>query len=412
MSKHIFFLLISMFAGSAVMAESTNKVVDSGSGIKSRYNGFISQGVAVSENNNFMGDSQSVSFDITEFGINGAWEFNQRWRAASQILYRSIGQVDAPKLNLDYGFFDYRVQSKASYYWGIRLGRVKNPYGFYNETRDVAFTRPSALLSQTLYQDSLRDFTLSSDGINFYSEFFSEIGSFRVDMNVGRSSFTDATRDFAFIGRTKGELKSRGTLIARLLYESDDGRFSAAYSRAHGKTHYDAAVGDMDRVTLPVVGTVDVPIADGEYELDADVFSLRYNQRAWELTGELALVDQKNDDFGLSTGRRSSTSELDYLQGRYHLNSQLTVVARWERVYANTDDKKGDNLILRGRASHGGFHKNNVLGLVWQPSARWMFAIEAQDIEGTYTLTDYAAINDFSAERDWKFYVGILSYRL
>ena len=50
---------------------------------------------------------------------------------------------------------------------------MKNPFGLYNEARDVIWTRPSVLLPQSIYFDSLalREIELASDGGILYGRF-------------------------------------------------------------------------------------------------------------------------------------------------------------------------------------------------------------------------------------------------
>lgn len=56
---------------------------------------------------------------------------------------------------------------------GVRLGRVKNPFALYNETRDVIWTRPGVLLPQSIYFDALalRQPEISSDGGILYGRY-------------------------------------------------------------------------------------------------------------------------------------------------------------------------------------------------------------------------------------------------
>jgi hypothetical protein len=42
-------------------------------------------------------------------------------------------------VRLDYGLVDWTALSREEGRGGIRLGRIKTAYGFYNTTRDVPF---------------------------------------------------------------------------------------------------------------------------------------------------------------------------------------------------------------------------------------------------------------------------------
>src|SRR5258708_13524927 len=78
---------------------------------------------------------------------------------------RAAGATDTGVARLDYALMDYRIVSGADASAGIRIGKVKNPLGFFNETRDVIFTRPSILLP-FIYSDNQnqRDLVFAAPG--------------------------------------------------------------------------------------------------------------------------------------------------------------------------------------------------------------------------------------------------------
>jgi hypothetical protein len=87
-------------------------------------------------------------------------------------------------IRIDYGFVDYTAISTESMDFGIRLGRTKNPLGFYNDTRDVPFTRPSILLPQSIYFDRTRNLGLASDGAQVYGESRNSWGDLNAQFGV------------------------------------------------------------------------------------------------------------------------------------------------------------------------------------------------------------------------------------
>lgn len=96
---------------------------------------------------------------------------------------------------------DYAPVETADRRLGVRVGRVRLRLGLYNDTRDVAFTRPSILLPQSIYFDRTRELQISGDGILFYAEergawgnvmlelgpFFQRIGSENSELAVFNS---------------------------------------------------------------------------------------------------------------------------------------------------------------------------------------------------------------------------------
>ncbi|MCK5356094.1 MAG: hypothetical protein KAJ63_13330, partial [Methyloprofundus sp.] len=106
-----------------------------------QFHGFFSQGLFHTTGNNVFGQSKnSVSAGLTELGLNISYQALNNLSFVAQGLYRRAGEStgDQGELSLDYAFVDITLLDFSSGRIGVRGGRVKNPWGFYNETRDVA----------------------------------------------------------------------------------------------------------------------------------------------------------------------------------------------------------------------------------------------------------------------------------
>ncbi len=106
--------------------------------------------------------------------------------AAQLLSRRAGGDTSDAEPTLDYGVIDYQMVSNQSRTLGLQLGRFKNPFGLYNQTRDVAFTRPSILLPQSIYFDRTRALGLAADGVNVYWEEHTAAGTLRFRSGLGR----------------------------------------------------------------------------------------------------------------------------------------------------------------------------------------------------------------------------------
>ena len=120
--------------------------------------GFASQAYIYTSDNDVFGNSDdNGSFGFTEIGINALLRPLPRLQLSAQGLSRRAGQGTSATPRLDFAVADYRLFSQDTNQFGIRVGRLKNPFGFYNDTRDVPFTRPSILLPQSIYFDRIRN---------------------------------------------------------------------------------------------------------------------------------------------------------------------------------------------------------------------------------------------------------------
>lgn len=100
--------------------------------------GFVSQGYTLTSDYNFFGHSRGDgSLDFTEIGVNFSGHLQPNLLLAAQGLYRSTGGSDQESFRLDFANLDYHLSIGERATAGVRLGRVKNPFGLYNEARDV-----------------------------------------------------------------------------------------------------------------------------------------------------------------------------------------------------------------------------------------------------------------------------------
>ena len=149
--------------------------------------GFASQGVVHTSDNHWFGDSTNTSFDLTELGLNGSFQLNPKVLFSAQVLSRRAGEMYDGEPSLDYALGDFTFVSAPDRRLGVRVGRIKNPLGLYNETRDVPFTRPTIFLPQVVYYDNLRNLILSSDGLMLYGESFQPWGNLSLTFGGGQS---------------------------------------------------------------------------------------------------------------------------------------------------------------------------------------------------------------------------------
>ncbi len=138
--------------------------------------GFASVTAVKTSDNRFFGDSPSTSLDFIEVALNASYQFNPRLLFAGQVLARRAGDMYDGTPSLDYGLADVTLTETATHRLGVRLGRLKNPLGLYNETRDVPFTRPTIFLPQVVYFDKVRNMALSSDGMMLFGDLYTGQG--------------------------------------------------------------------------------------------------------------------------------------------------------------------------------------------------------------------------------------------
>jgi hypothetical protein len=126
--------------------------------------GFVSQGFILSTGNNYLADSKRGSFEFNEVGINFTKALGDRLRVGVQLFARDLGAVGNYVPRFDWFSLDYRFAD----WLGIRAGRLKAPFGLYNEINDIDSARVPVILPQSVYPVLNRDILLAQTGGEIY----------------------------------------------------------------------------------------------------------------------------------------------------------------------------------------------------------------------------------------------------
>ena len=359
--------------------------------------GFGAQAFLLSEGNEYYGDSTDGSFDFYEAAVNAATGIGAL-HASAQVLIRDAGHGDDGKPRLDYALLDWQALQNERYLGGIRIGRVKNPFGLFNDTRDVVFARPSVLLPQSVYFDGtgLRGLFFSSNGGQLYGSYSS--GAHELSLVAGaaidRELDQDEKRAFIGNGPLPDDVNLRNLRFVQLSDRWDGGRVVAAFS------HLNARLELNPQPPYPVV-------FEGNFDLY--VASLRLNGERFSLTSEYLLTTI--DGYASNTGRLNTESDGAYLQFDYRLTPAWRLFTRWDSRFSDIHDRDGRQTASGGRR-YLRFAHDATLGGGWTPDEHWGVWAEVHRIYGTLTVP--ALDNSVpSAERDprWTLFVMMLGYR-
>jgi len=364
--------------------------------------GFANQAfISTSDNDVFGNSDNGGSFGFTEVGLNGSLRPLPRLQLSAQGLYRRAGQGSSTNPRIDFAFADYRLYSHETNQFGIRVGRLKNPFGFYNETRDVAFTRPSILLPQSIYFDRTRNFGLSADAVHLYADSSqSNLGSFSVVFGIFKPIVNDKDTKAAIIGLQRlGNLTSEASYIGRGIYETNDGRIRLAISGSWFNVGYDPGIGDE--------------LGPGSIRFSPIFFSAQYNTERWSLTSEYALRYFNLKNFNNPAfDNRDIVGESFYFQGEYRFNTKWEALLRYDVLFSDRSDRKGKRFAASsGRPAHTQFAKDLTVGLRWNVTPKIMIRAEYHRINGTGWLSILDNPDAFDTSQNWNLFAAQLSYR-
>jgi len=391
---------------SVMIAASTSLIPSNASALQWRngdwqIHGFLSQGMTYTDHNQVFGTSQDVSMDFREMGINGSVKLLPNLLISAQGLYRDAGASDEQGVRLDFAQIDYSAPFlNSALVLGVRGGRVKMPFGLYNDTRDVLWTRPSVLLPQSIYLDTLaiRQAQISADGGVLYSRY--TYGNHRFGLEFLAAEPQDDTGGAAAFLANQQDAQSNGgrpLLLGRASYEWMGGR---------GKLM--VTVVDLDRdYRSTSLGT-----STGNTKVTYPLFSAQYNAERWSLTSEYGWIGSERSGFTPVTVK--NTSENFYLQGEYRFTQDITGVLRYDVFHVERDDRDGKALArLTGLPSHRFYARDLTVGARWEFSRNFLLAADYHYINGTAWLNakDNPDLLSGGGSADWSLFTMMLSFR-
>ncbi len=366
--------------------------------------GFASLSWLKSSDNNVFGKSSSGSgsFDFRELGLNASMRPLPKLQFSAQMLSRWAGEGSAGNIRLDYGFIDYTVFSGETSQLGIRLGRMKNPLGFYNDTRDVPFTRPSILLPQSIYFDRTRKLALAADGVHLYGERRSDMGDISFQAGVARPLVRGDEAEAAVFGQlVRGHLAPEMSYIGRVNYELDGGRIRFAASATQLNMSYSPGGGDM--------------LKTGSIHFVPVIFSAQYNAERWSLTSEYAFRNLQYKNFGSDSRYRifrgrAITFKVSIGSPPSGRPSRVTMfcirIAMTAREESGRPQVPGD-----GRQAHNRFAKDITVGLRWNITPQFMLRAEYHHVNGTGWLSTLDNPDPSNMSQRWDLFSILGSFR-
>lgn len=367
----------SSFARADDVAETdATTEIESSSQLRWAYYGFLTQGYTKTTGNNYYGKSiGSGSFDFHELGLGGNLIIGDRTRISGLIMERSAGKNDHDGLRLDYLHADIGVGQWLGGDVDLMLGRVKIPIGFYNETRDVAKTRPSIILPQPIYFENNRRFVINSDGVAL--NWRTQTGPHSYWFTLMHSAANGVDRpesERAFLGRDwPGELKAKYSQAIRIWYDNDDLGTTAQLVLAANNNVYQPAVSD--------------PLPGGRVPARGGWLSLQKRLASWSITSEIFRFNVYAKGFQPVLPEMNNRMLGWYIMPNWNINQTLEVYARYDEAYIDFGDKQGTKLAaMTKRPAHNFFAKSWMLGGKYHLGQKQELAVEYHWVDGTRTL--------------------------
>lgn len=367
-----------------------------------QYSAFLTQGLISTTGNHYFGDSKhGISTQFWEVGGNLSWQATENLRLSSTVMARDAGTTDNGALRIDHALFDYKYWHRDSHNYGVTAGIVKIPLGFYNETRDVASTRPSILLPQSVYYDNARNYLINSEAVYLYREDWTGGNYTRVTLGAGRTpGIRNPETETFFLGVDgPGYIEPANNTAGK--------QIRVLHERNGGKTKYLAQLGS--NVSRYVPGSADF-FSAGEIKAHSLWLGVSHDIGRFTLTSELFRnhTHYQGQGPGFFLDDTVPTRGL-YFQTTYRPNAKWEHFARYDTLYLDTRDKSGTRLAQQtGRPHYSFYAKDLALGSRYHITERLGLSGEYHLVEGTAWLPIYE--NTGVSEKWWRIFALQLSY--
>jgi hypothetical protein len=368
-----------------------------------RIHGFASQAAVQTSANRYYGDSTDTSFDLTELGLNASLRLNPRLLLAAQILSRRAGDMSDGSPEIDFALADINFAANARYRLGLRLGRIKNRLGLYNETRDVPFTHPGIFLPQVVYFDKVRNLVLSSDGLLLYADLYQPFGTFSATLASGLPVVDENVEAAYLMGDLDGDIQTKdNSWLASLWFNSATETIRLGLSGAAVSLKY-----DPDPSGFP-------PIGPGTLDILYWIASAQYNAERWSLSAEYMAEPMTWRDFGPLRPDRDATAEGYYGEATYRLLPRWQLLLRYEEGFADRGDRDGrdlEQLTLGMVPSRSASSRILTLGLRWDITDQWLLRAEYQRHQGNFILSEIENPDFSRFEKHWDLFAIQAAFR-
>jgi hypothetical protein len=370
--KLIAIILCSYFIFSGESIANQNAVSE-----KLQVHGFIAQGLIDVNGSNYVNDDESLSFELTEIGVNASYQLSSDVRIAGQTVYLNGGNRYNEGIRLDYLLLDWSLFNDDHWKTNLYLGRIKNYHWLYSSTRDVPMTRPSIILPQSVYFDATRDMSIGGDGGAITTRYSSErFGDLDLNASIGISQISSKLTNIIMGDLSTGSMTHDKDFQASIYWRPNlsQWRFGVATTNADFTYH----MGENDVFQM------------GLLELERYYASAVYEEENWTFSAEIVQEQKLIKGFMFPGFVNDTTGQGGFVQTRYRLTPKTQLLGRYERYYNDKNDKNGRMLEKNSFGTiprYFGYQNDITIGLNYDLSSSMQVQFEYHYIKGTARLT-------------------------
>ncbi len=343
--------------------------------------GFASTGYMKSNHTNFLLSSKEGGFEFNEFGINFNTKIAENIRIGAQLYSFNLGDIGNNEIILDWAFLDCSWKEEI----GIRLGKMKNPFGLYNDVRDYDMLRTCILLPQSVYNNYLRQAMIGLEGTDIYGKIsMGNAGIFGYDAYIGSMSI------------------SPGSGVEKITKSTSPAGTSFSSARVDwitgGRIQWFTPVKGLK----PVVSFLKVDMTQGleagpvkvsfsTPDMTFLMFSIEYAFRNLTFAAEhnrttmKATISMDMSALGLPDPVpvfQRTDAESYYGMITYRFSKWFEAGVYYSVHYSDKDDHDGDNMVAVGKNDYEAWQKDLAISTLFNINEYWIVKMEVHFING------------------------------
>jgi hypothetical protein len=251
----------------------------------------------------------------------------------------------------------------------------------------VPHTRPSIVLPQSLYFDIFRDVALGVDGLVLIAQTHNKWGEWDINFSYGNSRISEQQKVNLLGSNASGKLKHDFDTQFSLYWRPKLTNFQLGLSLLDADFSYKQGANDT--------------LFTGDETSQRFMLNFLYQGQRWEIASEIMRerVIAENILFpGLSS---DTTADGGYLQARYFLSKQLTLLARLDIYDRDRQDREGKNIETLSQGlvpGYFGLMDQATAGVTWKFANNMQIQAEYHRVKGTARLapifTPNTVLND------------------
>lgn len=370
-----------------------------------KIHGIISQGFLKSWENNTFAETEDGTFQFNEFGVNVMAELMEQLHAGLQIFSRDLGDIGNNELTLDWAYGDYRWRD----WMGVRAGKIKIPYGLYNETRDIDMLRCSIFLPASIYYEGNRERQNTLIGGGVYGDVsMASLGTLTYQAQIGDANMSSDGGDMKYAQEQHSTLMTiqvHRQYTADVEWETPIGLRLGAFAMHVDQTMEFSDSTDSDTATTDTAASeTSTSASEGENAQSAESSRESASPPDADKSKKFYIVSAEYEwnDFALSSeyyiAPDSHAPEGYYVSAFYRLNDNFEFGGYYSVYYDRSSDKDGKRREQEGKAAYSAWQKEWVASVRFDLNTSWTIKAEGHLINGTAQMLTRDNPNDLKED--------------